>query len=64
MKKFEDEYMPGDLKWMRDMRQRGFCVVCFTPDELDGADPDKLEERLVDSAWDIIDDLKEEDDEE
>lgn len=49
MKKFEDEYMPGDLKWMRDMRQRGFCVVCFTPDELDGANPDHVKTALL--SW-------------
>lgn len=64
MKKFEDEYMPGDLKWMRDMRQRGFCVVCFTPDELDGANPDQVEDRLVELGWDVIECLKEEEDEE
>ena len=61
---YADEYMEGDVKWLRNMRDRGFCVVCFTPEELDGVDPDAVEDVLVEYGWDVIHDLKEDDDEE
>ena len=64
MKKFDDEYMASDLKWMRDMRQRGFCVVVFTPEELDGVDPDLLDDMLTSFGLEQIEYLQEEDDEE
>lgn len=64
MKKFEDEYMASDLKWMRNMRDRGFCVVVFTPEELEGVDPEVLDDVLTAYGLEAIEDLKEEDDEE
>ena len=64
MKKFDDEYMPSDLKWLRNMRERGFCVVVFTPDELDGADPDEVEDQLIERGWDVIELLRESEDDE
>lgn len=64
MKKFEDEYMASDLKWMRNMRDRGFCVVVFTPEELEGVDPEVLDDVLTTYGLEAIEDLKEEDDEE
>jgi hypothetical protein len=39
------------------MRFAGYCVVCFTPEELGGANPDHVEERLVEVGWDVIDTL-------
>lgn len=64
MKKFEDEYMASDLKWMRNMRDRGFCVVVFTPEELEGVDPEVLDDVLTAYGLEAIEELKEEDDEE
>jgi len=39
------------------MRFAGYCVVCFTPNELQGANPDHVEERLIELGWDVINDL-------
>lgn len=63
MKKFDDEYMPSDLKWLRNMRERGFCVVVFTPEELEGVDPDYVEDKLLEFGWDVINNATEEEDE-
>ena len=63
MKKFEDEYMASDLKWMRNMRDRGFCVVVFTPVELEGVDPEVLDDVLTIYGLEAIEELKEDDDE-
>lgn len=63
MRKFDDEYMASDLKWLRNMRERGFCVVVFTPEELEGVDPDYVEDKLLEFGWDVINNVMEEDDE-
>jgi len=57
------EYTEKDWEWMADMRRRGFCLTVFTPEELQGANPDQVEDRLVELGWEVIDCLKEEDDE-
>ena len=36
-----------DKDRLSDLRDRGFTVVVFTPDELAGIDPDTLESELV-----------------
>lgn len=61
---YADEYMEGDVKWLRNMRDRGFCAVCFTPEELDGVDPDALDDALTQYGLEAIEDMKEDDDEE
>lgn len=43
---------------LAEARENGYCIVVFTPEELQGVLPSKLEDHLVDKAWDIIDDLK------
>jgi hypothetical protein len=40
-----------------ELRAIGCAVVCFTPQELRGADPDHVEDRLVEIGWDVIDSL-------
>ena len=57
------EYLPEDWQWMADMRRRGFSVTVFTPEELQGANPDHVEDRLVELGWEVIDVLKEDEDE-
>ena len=37
-----------------ELRDAGYAIVIFTPEELEGADPDKVEENLVSTGWDII----------
>jgi hypothetical protein len=41
----------------RAIEAMGCCVVVFTPEELRGANPNKVEERLVELGWDVIDSL-------
>ena len=45
-----------------ELREQGCAVICFTPDELRGADPLDVEDRLVELGWDVIDAYSEEDD--
>lgn len=44
----------------REMRSAGYAVVCFTPGELRGANPHRVEDRLVELGWDVIDVLADE----
>jgi hypothetical protein len=39
------------------MQRLGYAVVCFTPEELRGADPDHVQDRLVELGWDVINTL-------
>jgi hypothetical protein len=39
---------------IQELREAGYAVVIFTPSELEGADPQKVEDSLVETAWDII----------
>jgi hypothetical protein len=41
----------------RAIEAMGCCVIVFTPEELRGANPNKVEERLVELGWDVIDTL-------
>lgn len=36
----------------------GYAVVAFNPEELEGADPDKVTNRLIELGWDVIQQLK------
>lgn len=57
------QYTKGEEEFFDRLRRKGCCCVCFTPDELQGANPDQVEDRLVELGWEVIDCLKEEDDE-
>jgi hypothetical protein len=39
------------------MQRLGYAVVCFTPEELRGANPDHVQERLIELGWDVVDTL-------
>ena len=41
----------------RQLEAMGCVVVVFTPEELRGANPSHVEDRLVELAWDVIDTL-------
>jgi hypothetical protein len=43
-----------ELDTLRLLRQRGFAVVVFNPTELREADPDGVQDRLVELGWDVI----------
>ena len=40
------------------LKDMGYAVVVFSPEELDGAEADRIEDRLIELGWDIISDLK------
>ena len=48
-----------ELKTLIEIKDRGFAVVVITPEELEDADPNSVEDRLIELSWDIINDLKE-----
>ena len=43
---------------LRNLRDAGYAVVAFTPDELDGADPSTVEDLMIQRGWDAIDTFK------
>jgi hypothetical protein len=46
------------LKVLRELSDLGYAIVIITPEELDDASPSKVEDRLIELSWDIINDLK------
>jgi hypothetical protein len=40
---------------LRSLRAKGWAVVAFNPDELRGANPNDVEEGLVNAGYDVID---------
>lgn len=59
---------PSDTQYRQDLdrcldavdslRTHGYAVVVFSPDELDGAEPTRVSDRLIELGWDVIDTLK------
>jgi hypothetical protein len=41
----------------RELEAMGCAVVVFTPEELRGANPDHVEDRLVELGWEVIEDI-------
>jgi len=48
----------NEVKFLRELRIRGYAVVVFTPDELAGASQDTVEDLMIQRGWDAIEDLK------
>lgn len=46
------------LKVIRELRQEGYAIIIWTPEELEDADPGKVEDRSKEFGWEIIDILK------
>ena len=42
---------------LKSLRHKGYAVVIFDPEELQGANRRHVEDALVSQAWDIIDSL-------
>jgi hypothetical protein len=42
------------LESINTLRSLGYAVVTFHPDELREADPNRVEDRLVEMGWDVI----------
>lgn len=39
---------------MAELRKMGCAVAIFTPEELRGADPEIVEDRIIERGWDVI----------
>lgn len=50
-----NEYTDKDREAIESLRARGFCVVAFSPSELETAPAGKVEDRLVELGWEVID---------
>ena len=48
----------------RELEAMGCAVVVFTEEELRGARPDLVQDRLIELGWDVINVLAEEEEEE
>lgn len=42
---------------LKSLREKGYAICVFSPDELRGAAQDDVEQELVGAGWDIIDSL-------
>lgn len=49
---------PQEIDTLRNLRSQGYAVVIFNSEELKGADPDRVEDRLIELGWEVIDCLK------
>lgn len=45
------------VEYLRQLRKIGYAVVAFTPEELRGANPDHVEDRLIEMGWEVIDSI-------
>lgn len=50
MEKLKSEW----LNAMREMRQQGYAVCVFNPDELGNADQEMVEDAMTEAGWDQI----------
>ncbi len=55
---------PEVQRVIADLRREGFAVALFNPEELQGADVDHVEERMISGGWDAIEALTDPDYEE
>ena len=46
------------IKTIQELKTQGYAIVLFTPEELEGAEADRVEDRLIEVGWDVIYDLK------
>ena len=42
---------------IKSLREKGYALCIFSPDELRGAPADDVEQELVTAGWDVIDSL-------
>lgn len=45
---------PEQVKAISQLRDDGYAVAIFTPEELDGADADRIEDLMVERGWNAI----------
>ena len=47
-----------ELLSIQKLREQGYAVIVWTPKELDGASPHKVEDRSIEVGWEVIEELK------
>ena len=52
---------PEEIATIQSLRDQGYAVVLFNPEELAGAPAHKVESRMGNAGWDIIDYLTDDD---
>lgn len=53
-----EEPTPEEQQALNALRFRGYAVIVWSPDELAGVDPSKVEDRSIELGWDVIEVLK------
>ncbi len=53
----EETNMEEVIKHVRALEEMGCAVVVFTPEELLDADPDKVQDRLIELGHEVIQDM-------
>ena len=53
---------PEELATIQSLREQGYAVVVFNPEELAGAPARKVEDRMCEVGWEAIDYLTADDD--
>ena len=48
---------------VRELRDEGYAVIIWTPEELGDCSPDVLEDLSIERGWEVIEQLKENNDE-
>ncbi len=46
--------MSLDHQQIKQLREAGYVVIVFNPEELEGANPRHVQDRLVEMGWDVI----------
>lgn len=52
-----EQYKIDFKRAMAVMKSFGYVVVAFSPEDLEGADPSRVEDHLIENGWDIISSL-------
>lgn len=53
----DNEFMSKIVHHSRILENMGCTVVVFTPEELRGANPYHVQDRLIELGWEVIDDI-------
>ena len=53
---------PEEIATIKSLRDQGYAVVLFNPEELVGAPARKVEDRMCERGWETIDYLTDDDD--
>lgn len=43
-----------EIKALQGLKNKGYAIVVITPEELKSVSPDKVEDRLIETSWEVI----------